>query len=246
MGIEIARAVGSPSQTACWDSEVDGELLCVDVHQETHDVRTFTFVSREGKHFAFAAGQYFAFDIEIDGETESRCYSLSSSPRRTNAVSITVKRVAGGKVSNWLHDHLAPGAVMRANGPLGAFTRPASAGRSLFLSGGSGITPLMSMAREMVDAAAPVDVVFLHAGRTPRDLVFRDELGLLATRLKGFRLYFLPEELAGERSWHGLSGRISRDLLRLAVPDIAGRVVMCCGPAQIGRASCRERVWIPV
>lgn len=219
-----------------WDSEQDSELICIDVHQETHDVKTFTFTSKGGKRFAFAAGQYFTFDVEINGEIESRCYSISSSPHRANAISITVKRAAGGKVSNHVHDTLVAGQVLRAIGPLGGFIRPA-APKYLLLSAGSGITPLMSMARDMLDAGAPVDVVFLHAGRSPRDLIFRDELTNIAKRLKGFRLYFVPKVLTCETSWSGLNGRISKELLALCVPDIAERVVMCCGPASFMAAA---------
>ncbi|MDO9415988.1 MAG: FAD-binding oxidoreductase [Pararhizobium sp.] len=226
------HAVAGGPAAGYWDPEIDTELLCIDVHQETHDVKTFTFVSKAGKHIAFTAGQYFAFDVEAGADLETRCYSISSSPSRTNAISVTVKRVPGGTVSNWLHDNLAAGAEVRASGPLGQFTRPAGSGRKyLLLSGGSGITPVMSMAREFADLAQPADVVFLHAGRSPADLVFRSDLANLATRLKGFRLYFLPEELTGEKSWSGLSGRISPELFQLIVPDLKDRTIMCCGPA---------------
>lgn len=234
MAIE-ARDGNSPSSTGYWDTETDDQLVCLDVHEETHDVRTFTFACPEGKRFTFEAGQYFLFEPAIEmNDTgqgdDGRCYSISSSPRRDNAISVTVKRVAGGKVSNWLHDNLKPGMTVRATGPLGKFIRP-QAPKYLFLSGGSGITPVMSMVREMADRAAPVDVIFLHAGRTPRDLIFRDDLTLLARRMKGLRLLFLPETLDGDPAWPGLAGRISRELLALAVPDLSERVVMCCGPA---------------
>lgn len=223
-----------------WDPENDTDLVCVDVHQETHDVKTFTFVSREVRNFRFSAGQYFSFSVLIDGEEETRCYSISSSPFRGNAVSVTVKRVAGGKVSNWFHDNMEPGRAVKAIGPLGQFVRPLEPrSKFLFLSGGSGITPVMSMTREMADASAPVDVVFFHAARTPLDLVFRSDLTNIATRLKGLRLFFLPELLTGEASWPGSAGRISKELLQLSVPDIADRVVMCCGPAPFMAAAKR-------
>jgi glycine betaine catabolism B len=232
MGINITRPAHDARTVEYWDPQVDNELVCVDVHAETHDVKTFTFAACEGKHVRFSAGQYFAFETDLEGETETRCYSISSSPLRTNVFSITVKRVAGGRISNWLHDNLIPGTIVRTNGPLGQFIRPAGKDRKfLFLSGGSGITPVMSMVRELADATTPVDVVFLHAARTPADFVFRSELTNIANRLKGLRLYLLPEDLAGEQSWPGLSGRISNELLQLTVPDIAARTVMCCGPA---------------
>ncbi|KOF13859.1 ferredoxin [Ensifer adhaerens] len=216
--------------TDLWNRDVDEDLICVDVHQETHDVKTFTFASPEGKRFAFEAGQYFLFDLDIDGEPESRCYSISSSPKRSNAFSVTVKRVAGGKISNWLHNNLEVSAKVKANGPLGHFIRP-NGRKYLFLSGGSGITPVMAMIREFADTCEPVDVVFMHAARTPKDLIFRDELATLANRLKGLRLQLLPEVVSGEANWPGLTGRISAEYMKLAVPDLAERVVLCCGPA---------------
>ncbi|HLZ64975.1 MAG TPA: hybrid-cluster NAD(P)-dependent oxidoreductase [Aliidongia sp.] len=238
MAIDDRPPVNHGRPKTSWDPEVDDRLMCVDVHQETHDVKTFTFVSPAGKYFDFHAGQYFLFDLELGDAAESRCYSISSSPHRQNAISITVKRVAGGKISNWLHDNLTPNVTVQAKGPLGAFVRPNGAGRKfLFLSGGSGITPLMSIARDLADAVEPADVVFIHAARSPRDVIFRDELALLASQIKGFRLHLLPEDIADERSWPGLSGRISKPYLSLAVPDVAERTVMCCGPAPFMKAA---------
>ncbi|KQY11462.1 hybrid-cluster NAD(P)-dependent oxidoreductase [Rhizobium sp. Root482] len=233
MDISTTPAASSAAGAArIWSREDDDILVCVDVHQETHDVKTFTLACPEGKHFGFEAGQYFLFDFELGGGIESRCYSISSSPHRKNAFSITVKRVAGGKVSNWLHDTLQVGSRVKANGPLGIFARPrGTGGKLLLLSGGSGITPVMSMVRELADSCEPADIVFLHAGRSPKDLIFREELSFLAKRIKGLRLYMLPEVLAGEPSWPGLSGRISAELMALTVPDIAERTVLCCGPA---------------
>ncbi|THV24053.1 hybrid-cluster NAD(P)-dependent oxidoreductase [Peteryoungia ipomoeae] len=229
MAIELADREGQ-RPSSCWDPDVDSILTCIDVHAETHDVKSFTFRAPEGKSIHFTAGQYFLFEPDIDGEENGRCYSISSSPLRAGAITVTVKRVAGGKVSNWMHDSMQVGMEIKASGPLGRFVRP-PAPSYLFLSGGSGITPVMSMLRELADRLDPVDVVFLHAGRSPQDLVFREELSLLARRMKGLRLFFLPEDISTERSWHGVSGRISAELLALAVPDISRRVVMCCGPA---------------
>ena len=232
MGIEFAQMQRGQSVQQVWDPEHDETLVCLDVHRETHDVKSFTFASPEGKRFSFEAGQYFLFDFPTGSEGEARCYSISSSPHRTNAFTVTVKRVPGGKVSNWLHDNMAVGMTVKGQGPLGHFVRPkVERTKLLLMSGGSGITPVMSITREIADACVPADVVFLHAARTPLDLIFRNELACLAERLKGLRLQFLPETVDGEPAWPGLTGRISPGFLKLAVPDIAERVVMCCGPA---------------
>lgn len=216
--------------------DAERDLVCVDVRQETHDVRTFTFRSADGQPFAFSAGQYLRFAVAVQGEPLSRCYSASSSPLRPSLISVTVKRVDGGVVSNWLHDHLAVGSRLDAVGPSGLFTLPeaAASGPLLLVSGGSGITPVMSILRGLADAHRYPDTVFLHAARTPADLVFRDELEYRAKVTPNLRVVFLPERGAdtGQGAGHiGVHGRISDALLQVAVPDLAARTVMCCGPA---------------
>ena len=115
-----ATEVGVPTSCgpgAYWSRDDDEELVCIDVRRETHDVRTFTFRARDERYFGFQAGQHFTFDVDLGGETLSRCYSISSSALAPRTISITVKRVEGGRVSNWLHDHLVPGRTLRATGP---------------------------------------------------------------------------------------------------------------------------------
>ena len=223
-----------------WNPEFDDRLICLAVQPETHDITTFVFRAPEGRRFAFEPGQFLTFAFEIGSETVNRCYTLASSPLRPYTASITVKRVPGGVVSGWLHDHMKPGVSVQALGPMGAFSAARHpAPKYLFLSGGSGITPVMSMSRAFADTASPVDVVFLHAARTPRDLVFRAELDLMARRLPGFRLLYLPERADGEPGWAGPLGRLSHEMLSIMVPDLLERTVFCCGPAPF-MASARQ------
>lgn len=105
-----------------WTSDVEETLVCCHVRQETHDVKSFFFRSPQGRAFSFEPGQFVTLELDIDGETINRCYTISSSPARPHTISITVKRVPGGKVSNWLHDNLQPGAPLRVLGPAGEFT----------------------------------------------------------------------------------------------------------------------------
>src|SRR5690606_11720552 len=95
----------------------------------------------------------------------------------------------GGRASSWLHEHLRPGCVVHVAGPAGAFSwareRPE---KVLMISGGSGITPVMSMARFLHDTAEQVDVVFLHSARGHEDRVFRVELELFERRMPRFRV----------------------------------------------------------
>lgn len=224
-------------QFAAESIDEDLQLLCVGIRTETHDVKTFTFASSDGRPVPFEAGQYIRFEVQAGNAPASRCYSLSSSPCNPQRVSITVKRVAGGLVSNWLHEHLVPGSVLQGTGPMGTFTLPRQIdGPLLLVSGGSGITPVMSMLRGLADAHRHPDIVFLHAARTPADLVFKDELEFRARVTPGLRVVFLPDRVESCSGFTGIAGRISHALFEMALPDIAQRTVMCCGPAPFMQA----------
>ncbi len=217
-----------------WDPDTDDRLVCSATWEETHDVRTFLFVAPEPRRFAYAAGQFVTFTLPIhqDGEPVSRCYTLASSPTRPDTVSITVKRVPGGPASNWLHDNLRPGVSLPAAGPMGDFTNAASSAKAfLFLSGGSGITPLMAMARRACDLALDHDIVFVPSARTPDDLVFRDELMLMAHRNPRFRPIAVCEGDGRFERWTGYRGRLSLAMLRSIVPDFSHYETYCCGPS---------------
>ena len=115
---------------------------------------------------------------------------------------------------------------------MGEFTCLAHAApKYLFLSGGSGITPLMSMARTYHDLSLPADIVFVHNARTPADIIFRAELELMARNLPGFRFVPVCETDATDERWTGFSGRISPAMLQLMAPDLLEREVFTCGPA---------------
>lgn len=227
----LAQAI-SKDRTG-WDSATDRMLVCRAVYAETHDVRTFVFSPRTNARIAFEPGQFLTFTFRIDGADIQRCYTISSPATVDATVSITVKRVPNGKVSPWLHANLKVGDTVSAEGPHGVFTpaaMPASE-RFLLLSGGSGITPLLSMTRTFADLADDRDIVFIHAARTPADIIMRDELARLARRLPRLRVIHVVEATDGERGWPGFVGRVDQALLAQAVPDVKNRAVMCCGPA---------------
>ena len=219
-----------------WEAD-DEVFVCLRVIDETPDVRTFVLRLNDGdRSFRYRPGQFVTLALDIDGERVMRCYTLSSSPTRPGTVAITVKRVPGGRVSNWLHDHLRPGDRIAVTGPAGQFCFPsgpvsAPARGQLYLSGGSGITPLMSMSRAWADLGLDADVRFVHAARTPQDVVFADEIALLARLLPRWRASVICESAGSTPGYSGLTGRLSLPLLRAQVPDLLEREVWCCGPA---------------
>nr|WKF61211.1 3-ketosteroid-9-alpha-monooxygenase, ferredoxin reductase component [Paraburkholderia busanensis] len=217
---------------ARWDSDADDTLVCCHVRQETHDVKSFFFRAPSERAFVFEPGQFITLELEIDGESINRCYTISSPPTRPHTISITVKRVPGGKVSNWLHDNLQAGSQVRVLGPSGEFTCARHPARKfLFLSAGSGITPLMSMSRAHHELGEDSDIVFVHSARTPDDIIFARELDLIAANQAQFRTAFVCERLGARTNWHGVTGFLTLPLLRLIAPDFLEREIFTCGPA---------------
>jgi len=238
VGLDVARTNGFPSTeqllpsgVAVWGETDRSTLICRQVQDITHDVKTFLFESAQPALFQHEPGQFVTLQLQIDGRCVSRCYTISTPPTRPHLLGITVKRQPGGLVSNWLHDTMAPGKRVSADGPFGVFTiaRHRSA-KYLFLSGGSGITPVMSMTRTLYDLGSDADVVFVHSTRTPADIIFRRELETIASTVPSVRVVPVCERDAPREPWSGLRGFLSVEMLHLLAPDLEDRVVFCCGP----------------
>lgn len=227
----LESLVPSLQSPVCWADEDHTVLVCTAVSDVTHDVKSFVFEADGDRLFEFDAGQFLTLMLDIAGTPVNRCYTISSPPTRPNRIAITVKRVVGGMVSNWIHDNIVPGSKVKAIAPLGAFTltsRPAE--KLLFLSAGSGITPLMSMLRTLYDLGSDADVVFLHSARTPSDIVFRSELAAIEMVMPNLRVVHVCEADYPSERWGGMRGRLSPTMLHTIVPDLLERTILNCGP----------------
>ena len=215
------------------------ELICRcdRIIDETPDVKTFCFAAEPAILFHYKPGQFATLQVEIDGETIMRPYTISSSPSRPWHLSLTIKRVPAsssdvpaGRVSNWMHDHLKVGDRIKIiGGAMGEFTCLPLPPKLLMISAGSGITPMMSMSRWIQDTIAPSHAIFLHSARTPDDIVFRAELEEMAAQMPNFQLAITLTQQPLMRSWMGLTGRISQSLLNMVAPDLLDRAVYVCG-----------------
>jgi len=226
----------NPVTTKTWSN---GRHLvrCVKIIQETPDVRTFCFMADQPMLFFFKPGQFITLELEIDGQKQMRSYTISSSPSVPYSFSLTIKRVPGGKASNWLHDNLKEDDVLPVNGPVGNFNAidfPAE--KVLFLSGGVGITPVMSMARWFFDTNGAVDMVFVHSARTPKDIIYHRELRHMASRISNFKLHLICEHYDIGETWSGYRGYLNQRMLELIAPDFKEREIFCCGPTPYMRA----------
>lgn len=186
-----------------------------------------TLVIRPGRGWAgHRAGQYVSLGVEIEGVRHERSFSVSS-PREADGgcIAVTVKAVAGGRVSSHLVRRTPPGTVVDLVGQAaGAFVLPDPLPRRLlFVTAGSGITPVMAMLRELDRAHAPCDRVVVHVDRTPQDVIFGAELRALA-RAGSLRLY-------EHHTAH--DGRPGPTALTARVPDWETRETWACGPASL-------------
>ncbi len=169
-------------------------------------------------------GQYVRLGIQVDGVHHWRAYSLTSDPRRSDGrIAITPKLVEGGKVSPHLFRHVLPGTIVRLGGVEGTFTLPEPLPeRLIFVSAGSGITPIMSMLRSISRRGLLEDVVHIHCAHSAEEVIFRRELHHLDERHTGYRLL---ERLTGAQ------GRLTPAQLDDLCPDWREREAFICGPA---------------
>ncbi|AAS05894.1 ferredoxin reductase [Mycobacterium avium subsp. paratuberculosis] len=208
----------------------------VDVRRETEDSATLVIKPGWGFNFDYQPGQYIGIGLLIDGRWRWRSYSLTSSPATSasaRTVTITVKAMPEGFLSSHLVAGVEPGTVVRLAAPQGNFVLPDPAPASiLFLTAGSGITPVMSMLRTLVRRNQIGDIVHLHSAPTEADVMFRGELAALANEHPGYRL-----QLRETRT----RGRLDLSLLDREVPDWRERQTWACGPE--GMLNAAERVW---
>ncbi len=156
-------------------------LVVREVVRETPGAVTLWLADPTGAPIAFVAGQFFTLLVTVGGETVRRAYSASSSPRDPSKVGLTVKRVAGGRASTHLVEVARAGDVFDVLGPSGSFVLANGATAPLVLvAGGSGITPLFGILREVLETDGSREVALLHANRSPHDVIFARALDELA------------------------------------------------------------------
>ena len=205
-------------------------LCCIERRQETADAVTLVFRPLQALAVSYQPGQFLLLTVEIDGQSHSRAYSLSSSPSRSADLAVTVKRVSGGLVSNWLLDHFHTGDTLSALAPTGAFFLPAdySARKILLCSAGSGITPMMSMAHWLLDNQRETEILFLHSARHAEDIIFRDELMALAAKYPQFKLSLILDNTTD--AFVCYQGFLNPVLFDQLVPDLSDCHAFMCGP----------------
>lgn len=201
------------------------------IQTETPSTKTFRMVPAEGGLPPFQAGQYVALHVDVEGIRTNRPLSIASSPSQTAYYDLTVKRMPGGLVSNYLLDTLQVGARLTSSAPDGCFVyNPLLHGQRLvFIAGGSGITPFMSMIRDASDHGLERQITLIYGNQSEDDIIYHEELTTLAARLTHFT--YVPVVEQPGPGYAGEQGFMSGDLIERVAGDISDAMFYLCGPS---------------
>ncbi len=223
-------------------------LIVSEIRQETPSTRSFRLTSADGYLPPFQAGQYINLFADIGGVRTSRPYSIASAPTQSGYYEIAVRRIDDGFVSNYLLDELKAGALIESSSPAGSFHyNPLYQGDNLaFIAGGSGITPFMSMIRELGDRNETRRIHLFYGSRVEEDVIYLEELKKIASAHKNFSYDIIISEPAA--GYTGKKGFISADVIKDKISS-EDWMFFICGPEamynfclpEVGRLSLPSR-----
>lgn len=218
----------------------DVRAAVVSVEREAPDCVTVTLRPNDNWN-GFVAGQYVQVGVEIDAVRRTRCFSISSSEHRSDGlITITVKAQTDGYVSRFLVERAQPGDVVVLSQAAGDFVLPDEhADKLLLISGGSGITPAMSMLRSLLDTGDTRPITFLHYARDYDNLIFGAELDAIAEQFPHVRVVRALTRAEPESG--DLTGHFSPEHITEIAPDFAECAAFACGPAPLIGAV--EELW---
>jgi ferredoxin-NADP reductase len=209
------------------------EIRAKVIHVVSSTPRSVTLTLRpNGNWTGFRAGQYTQLTVEIDGVRQTRCYSMTNAATaKDGLIELSVTAHPEGKVSQHLRHAAKRGLTVVLTRAQGSFTLPAvEPDHLLLISGGSGITPVMSMLRTRIDLGWTNPVTFMHYALTESDMLYRNELEEMARTTPGLRLVRIFTDEPGKGD---LDGFITARQLDLAAPEWAAAEAFVCGPAPL-------------
>ncbi len=212
------------------------DLTIKELIQETEDAITIVFQQPE-RAITYLSGQFLTLIVSIKDKEVRRAYSLSSSSHTEEDLAVTVKRVEGGLMSNYLPDTLKVGDTLKVMEPMGTFTtehRPENKRHVVMFAGGSGITPMMSIIKSLLVKEPESIVSLVYANRNIDSIIFREALAKMETDNEG-RLHVVHILDDAPMNWQGYSGLLNHDMLVKLfqrIPDwgIEDTTYLMCGP----------------
>lgn len=197
------------------------------VTELTHDIRGIHLRLIDPQRIEFKAGQYI--DLLIPGTSEWRSYSMANPPSQRSVIEIMVKLMPGGLFSSYVDQQLKPGEQLTLQGPYGNFHLRDSQHEAVFIAGGSGMAPILSLLRDMAERKDSRPVTYFYGARKRRDLFLLDELQGFEQQLSNFRFVPALSESTVDDVWPGETGLIT-DVVKRLIPN--GREKGTCADPQ--------------
>lgn len=192
--------------------------------QCTDDVKSFRL--KRPEDFDYKAGQFMQVSLKIDGKDVKKPFSISSSPTQLEHIEFT-KKLTGHDYSNIL-DSMDVGDVLGIDGPYGNMTFGGEYDRIAMLSGGIGITPMISICRYATDMGLDTDMILMCSNKAEEDIAFKDELDELQKHNPNLTVIHTLTRSC--ETWTGCRGRICAEMIEKEIPDYKDRVFYLCGP----------------
>ncbi|MHA1490977.1 MAG: flavin reductase family protein [Promethearchaeota archaeon] len=206
-------------------------LQVSDVKQLSLDTKLLRFISAKPKKLLapFRPGQYIGLTVEINGVRTSRPYSLVSSPNQLAYYELGIKKKERGFVSTYLFEHVKIGDILESTEPMGNFYHnPIFHGKDLvFIAGGSGITPFVSILRDISERVLPLNVWLFFGCLTEKDILFRDELEEIQEQRPNIKIKYILSEPKPE--WTGACGFITKEEILKDINSIKGKFFYIVG-----------------
>ncbi len=185
------------------------ETPITNIVTDTYDTKTY-YVDISATGITFIPGQFFMVSTIVNGKEVRRAYSSATSPTEDGIVGFTIKKEPFGIFSNHSFENFVTGDVLKISGPYGKFVYNNEEQPVYLIGGGSGIVPLRSIMKYIIDKKIPVPVILLYSNKTAKDIIYREEFEKLANEHENITLYFTLTD----DTWNGNTGRLTEHVLK--------------------------------
>jgi ring-1,2-phenylacetyl-CoA epoxidase subunit PaaE len=207
------------------------------IKRETHDSVSISFDIDSKYHddFRYVPGQYITIKVNVDGEDCRRSYSISSS--RSEKLTIGIKKVEGGKVSNFMNEKLSVGDYVEISAPQGNFKLenidPKNTRKFVAFAAGSGITPILSMIKEISHNEIKSEFLLFYSNKTRKDIMFQEDINSLSNENISTKFIFTRED-AEKKLYNGrINESKALDLMRTEMSFLNADAFFLCGPEEM-------------
>jgi len=215
------------------------ETVCTKIEELTYDMRRFRFELKDPPTMKFTAGQFVQLLCpKYKGSSEEvyRAYSVASDPQQNHLIDLIIRRVPNGICTTWCFDVLKEGDPVKFNGPYGEFHLSDTEAPMVFVAGGSGMAPFVSILSHMRNIDSKRKVKYFFGANTTKDLCLADEMKAFEDALEGFEFVPVVSNPDQEAGWDGQTGLVTEAVQR-TYPDLSGHEGYLCGSPGMINAS---------